>query len=118
MRILRDVVVVLNKIGKCTKGVTKQCRFCNINIETEDHVFLQCPLNQAVLFASPLNMRINDPTVATVMNTISGWIIIKECDDYFYMGACMFWAIWKAINALVFENHKPYISNTIRNSIV
>ncbi|XP_026400686.1 uncharacterized protein LOC113296600 [Papaver somniferum] len=72
------------------KWVPKECRCCNADVETVNHVFLQCPLAQAVLFASPLNLRLPDPAAANVKNVIADWIMRR---DTYYQIVTFIWVL-------------------------
>lgn len=89
-------------ISKHIKEVNVECRLCNGAVETIDHLFLHYQSSHATLFASPMSLIVNNDH-NTVEEYINLWM--KDEDNYasLKMGACVFWAIWKARNSVVFN---------------
>ncbi|KAI3923622.1 hypothetical protein MKW98_011252, partial [Papaver atlanticum] len=106
----------MSKIGKFIEGLPTDCKFCYCEEESVDHIFLRCPVAQAVLFASPLNLGLTDSTSVHGKQFLSD-CVTKKSDDYFYMVACLFWAIWKARNAVTFESQKHNIGSILREGL-
>lgn len=116
-RILNNGVAVAGNLVRHIRGVNGNCRLCNKEIETVDHLFLHCQATQAVLFASPMNLRTGLRPNDTVQDCISRWL--NEGGDFcnMKMGACMFWALWKARNNIVFNKGKFVIQSIIKEAM-
>ncbi|XP_026452588.1 uncharacterized protein LOC113353058 [Papaver somniferum] len=59
-RLLHDGIGVLNKVGRFVEEIATDCHPCQSSPETAEHLFLRCPLIQAILFASPLGLRLEN----------------------------------------------------------
>ncbi|XP_026383941.1 uncharacterized protein LOC113279460 [Papaver somniferum] len=103
-------------ICKHIQGVNVECRLCNGVVETIDHLFLHCQASQVTLFASPMSLRINN-----AHNTVEEYINLRmEAKDKYAslkMGACVFWAIWKAGNSVVFDKGSFIIQAVIQEAM-
>lgn len=103
-------------ISKHIKGINSECRFCNAEVETIDHLFLYCQAAQAVLFASPMNLRVNTTNGDTIQKFISNWLCEGGDHSKLKIGACLFWAIWKSRNNIIFNNGKFNIQTIIKEA--
>ncbi|XP_026420750.1 uncharacterized protein LOC113316815 [Papaver somniferum] len=93
-----------------------ECRMCNGVVETLKHLFLYCPVSQAVLFASHLILRIDASLNLSVHHYIKSWLL--EGGDYskLKMGICLFWSIWKTMNNIVFNKGTVHIQKMLQEA--
>ncbi|XP_026416512.1 uncharacterized protein LOC113311945 [Papaver somniferum] len=105
-RMLKNGLPVASNIKKHIQGINDDCRLCERHTECMEHLFLYCQLTQAVLFASPLSLRIGECPNLSVKDIIFMWL--EEGGDYakLGMGLCVLWAIWKGRNDVVFNKKK------------
>ncbi|XP_026428222.1 uncharacterized protein LOC113324100 [Papaver somniferum] len=111
--LLHNGIEVAHKVGRFVEGVPIECHFCNVADETADHLFLHCPFAQAILFASPLGLRLDNNEV-TIETLVANWLLLKDDDYHFCLGSNLFWAISKARNTLVFERKQVYIDAVLQ----
>ncbi|XP_026384221.1 uncharacterized protein LOC113279769 [Papaver somniferum] len=116
-RILKNGLAVGSNMQKHIKGINSEYKLCNNETETIDHLFIHCQATQAALFASPMNLRTGLRPTDIVQECISSWL--KEGGDYskMRMGACMFWAIWKTRNNIIFNKGKFDIHAIIKENV-
>ncbi|XP_026378518.1 uncharacterized protein LOC113272952 [Papaver somniferum] len=106
---------VLAKVGKLR--VSTECCMCHGAEETVDHLFMQCPVTQAVMFASPLNFSISFVPENTAAVCAQYWLQ-KEGHIYnFCLGACMWWDLWKSRNKVVFDKAPINIPSILREGL-
>ncbi|XP_026445581.1 uncharacterized protein LOC113346235 [Papaver somniferum] len=116
-KFLKNGLAVTGNIGKHVTGVNVECRLCNKDTETVNHLFLNCEAFQAVLFASPMSLRINDNNGNTVQDYIARWLDRGGELVEFKMGPSLFWAIWKTRNNIIFNKGKFSINDTIKEEM-
>ncbi|KAI3974325.1 hypothetical protein MKX01_030994, partial [Papaver californicum] len=48
-----------------------------------NHLFLQCPVTQAILFACPLSLRLQDSHISPIKELLASWLMIQD-EHYTY----------------------------------
>ncbi|XP_026425712.1 uncharacterized protein LOC113321947 isoform X2 [Papaver somniferum] len=116
-RMLKNGLHIARNIKKHIHGINDDCRLCDRNVECIEHLFLYCQLTQAVLFTSPLSLRIGKCPNQSVKDIIIQWM--EEGGDYakLKMGMCVFWTIWKGRNGVVFNKKKFNIIEVIQEAL-
>lgn len=82
------------------------CRLCNKATETAEHLFLHRESSQDVLFSSPMSPGTIANPNTIVQDYIASWLAEDEKYFKFKMENYVFWALWKDINNIVFNNGK------------
>ncbi|KAI3845661.1 hypothetical protein MKX03_006641, partial [Papaver bracteatum] len=57
-RVVHEGIGVSSKVGRFIEGVPTECLLCDNGTESVSHLFLQCCVTQAILFACPLSLRL------------------------------------------------------------
>ncbi|XP_026442775.1 uncharacterized protein LOC113342437 [Papaver somniferum] len=114
--ILNNGIAVGSRMMTYYKDINTECRMCNGVVETLEHLFLYCPVSQAVLFASHLTLRIDASLNLSVHHYIKSWLL--EGGDYskLKMGICLFWSIWKTRNNIVFNKGTVHIQKMLQET--
>ncbi|OVA02056.1 Reverse transcriptase zinc-binding domain [Macleaya cordata] len=110
-RILHNGIGVNDNSSKFVEGVINECAHCHNGEESVAHLLLHCSVAQAVLFASPLNLRVR--TTDSIPSVIARWIKDHDGERKFCLGACLFWSIWKSRNKVVFEKSDFAVDNMV-----
>ncbi|XP_026451279.1 uncharacterized protein LOC113351528 [Papaver somniferum] len=116
-RVLRNGVGVLAKIGSHIEGVQMDCPLCRCAVETNDHLFVNCQVSRAILFASPLNFSTSFISESSVLACCKFWLSKQDGFDSFCMGACLWRAICNARNKVVFEKASINIQAIINDGL-
>ncbi|XP_026378834.1 uncharacterized protein LOC113273307 [Papaver somniferum] len=111
-RLVRNRLLALINMDKILHNINVDCRFCNQDVDSVDHLFIQFPFSQVVLLTSPLLWRVEAGGITIIKEVIAEWVLEKD-HDKFKMGACIFWAIWKSRNQAIFNKLKPNIHSII-----
>lgn len=82
-RLLHDGIGVLNKVGRFVEEIATDCHPCQSSPKTAEHLFLRCPLIQAILFASPLGLRLENNSEVSLKTLISKWLSFND-DGYLF----------------------------------
>ncbi|XP_026454732.1 uncharacterized protein LOC113355956 [Papaver somniferum] len=116
-RLLKNGLPVAHNISKHIHEISDQCKLCDREVENSEHLFLQCPTTQAILFASPLSLRVGEQPSMTIQNHVTQWL--DEGGDYtkLKMGACVWWAVWKARNVVIFNRAKLNIQSVLKEAL-
>ncbi|XP_026416570.1 uncharacterized protein LOC113312008 [Papaver somniferum] len=116
-RMLKNGLPMANCMKKHIQGINSSCRFCDMSVETTEHLFLHCQATQPILCASPLSLRTSEQPDLNIKDYIKQWL--EEGGDYIKLkwGACVWWAIWKARNALVFNRESLNINSIIKKTM-
>lgn len=88
-RVLHNGIGVLARVGRFVDGVSTECHLCHSAEETADHLFMQCPVTQAVMFASPLNFSTNFVSENTVTACVEYWLHKEDHTYNVCLGACL-----------------------------
>ncbi|OVA09459.1 Reverse transcriptase zinc-binding domain [Macleaya cordata] len=71
-RVINNALAVRHNTCKFIPDALSDCPLCYSATETTDHLFVHCPFTQALWFASPLSLIIEDENL-TVKDLISSW---------------------------------------------
>ncbi|XP_026458419.1 uncharacterized protein LOC113358923 [Papaver somniferum] len=90
---------------------------CDMDIEINEHLFIYCQATQAIIFASLLGLRTGEQPDLFIQYCVMQWL--AEGGDYarLRMGACMWRAIWKARNDVVFNRDKLKIKLVLKEAM-
>jgi hypothetical protein len=102
-RILNNALPLRVSLEKRGVHCSPLCPRCNAKLETQNHVFMECPLITRTWFGSPLNLRIlNQP-----INNYSDWLaynILHESERVVIQIATITYYIWFSRNLSIFED--------------
>ncbi|XP_026396103.1 uncharacterized protein LOC113290733 [Papaver somniferum] len=88
---------------KINKDINTDSRMYNNATETMEDLFLYCPVAQAFVFASPMNLRLDENLNLSVLHYIKSWLLEGGDHSKLKLGACLFWTLWKTRNNIIFN---------------
>lgn len=91
-----DILPTRTALVRRTTGTNPFCEFCSAAVETEVHVFFECPLFSSVWTESPFHIPY--PVPATNFATGLRWLRDKLDTQVFLTGAVTLWNIWNFRN--------------------
>ena len=105
-RVLNDAVATKVNLFKRRKTTLAICPICELQEETGEHLFFQCPWTRCVWFGCVLGARLE---VDSIANFKRWWIAItdqdQEIDNNELLMICwLLWNIWKHRNGRIFDH--------------
>lgn len=91
-----DILPTRTALVRRTIGTNPFCEFCSAAVETEVHVFFECPLFSSVWTESPFHIPY--PVPATNFVTGLRWLRDKLDTQVFLTGTVTLWNIWNFRN--------------------
>ncbi|OVA06706.1 Reverse transcriptase zinc-binding domain [Macleaya cordata] len=114
-RVINNALAVRHNTCKFIHDALSDCPLCYSATETTDHLYMHCPFTQALWFASPLSLIIEDENL-TVKDLISSWLSSHNGPTILHMGACLLWCLWKARNRLILDQSQPHIASILHQA--
>jgi hypothetical protein len=96
-RILNNAVPVKEKLFRKGIKCVPLCSYCNSNLETMDHIFLECEWAKQAWLASPLTINTEQGKIKHIQDWIEYMISETKAEDLQIISTILY-SIWKARN--------------------
>ncbi|KAG2257434.1 hypothetical protein Bca52824_076728 [Brassica carinata] len=105
-RLLSRSLATANNLKRCHITQNDQCRRCCSEVETEDHIFFECPYAKRIWRTSGIsNLIISNPS-STLEEKIDACLqcsLSTRLSHMQYLPFWLLWRLWKSRNMSIFQ---------------
>ena len=115
--LMHQKLPVLGRLGKYNALPSMECRMCNQNLETQDHLFFACEFAQGLwrMMFSEWQVDIQVTGLKSFVKSILQQKMSRKTKGLFYaMANAVIYNIWYARNRMIYQNKNSHVNESFK----